>query len=102
MPSPWPLATRFGRLSQIVGALLASTGAIVLLAWAFDLAVLAANRWSPSAPAAGAILVAGLSLFLAGRVLVRSETQHDAAVQALRDSEALYHSLVEGLPLNIF
>jgi PAS domain S-box-containing protein len=48
------------------------------------------------------LLVAGVSLFVAGRILVRSETQHDAAVQALRDSEALYHSLVEGLPLNIF
>jgi PAS domain S-box-containing protein len=36
------------------------------------------------------------------RQLHRAEVQHTAAEQALRDSEALYHSLVEGLPLNLF
>ena len=104
MPSPWPLATRFGRLSQVIGAALAGVGATILLAWAFDLTAITrfTDGWTPSPPAGGALLIAGISLFLAGRVLVRSETQHDAAVQALRDSEALYHSLVEGLPLNIF
>src|SRR5688572_16501943 len=104
MPSPSPLAIRFGRFSQIAGAILVLIGGFALVAWAVDASALSSvgdlGRFNPLA--AIAVLLAGSTLFLAGRVLVRSERHHNAAVQALRDSEALYHSLVEGLPLNIF
>jgi PAS domain S-box-containing protein len=107
MPSPSPLAIRFGRFSQIAGAILVLIGLVMLTGWIFGevsqeigYGVDLAGPSNP--PAAITVLFAGTTLFLAGRVLVRSERQHNAAVQALRDSEALYHSLVEGLPLNIF
>jgi PAS domain S-box-containing protein len=88
-----------------VGAAVFCLGAVELAGWPFEgsafvlfgLPGAAANRL-----AAIALVVAGISLFLAGWILVRSESRQDAATQALRDSEALYHSLVEGLPLNIF
>jgi two-component system sensor histidine kinase/response regulator len=105
MPSPWPLATRFGRFSQIVGAAVVGLGIVILVAWSVDssaLASIGADGLAPSLSAGIAFLIAGSSMFLAGRILVHSESKHDAAVEALRDSEALYHSLVEGLPLNIF
>ncbi len=47
------------------------------------------------------VVLAGL-VWSNARLLHRAEAQHERAEQALRDSEALYHSLVEGLPLNIF
>ncbi len=60
-------------------------------------------------PAFGlSLLVVLTTVVLAGvvwsnaRLLHRAEAQHERAEQALSDSEALYHSLVEGLPLNIF
>ena len=102
MPSPWPLATRFGRIAQFAGAAIAAVSSAFLLAWAFDPFPFGNESWAPRPLACAAILLTGVLLFVAGWVLVRSEAQHDAAVQALRDSEALYHSLVEGLPLNIF
>jgi PAS domain S-box-containing protein len=104
MPSPSPLAIRFGRFSQVAGAILVLIGALALAAWAAGSSALSSlGGLGPFNPlAASAVLLAGSTLFLAGRVLVRSERQHNAAVQALRDSEALYHALVEGLPLNIF
>jgi two-component system, sensor histidine kinase and response regulator len=105
MPSPSPLAIRFGRFLQIAGGILVVMGVCVLLAWSFESSgdqSLGGVRGPFNPLSAIAALLAGAMLFLAGRVLVRSEEHHNAAVQALRDSEALYHSLVEGLPLNIF
>src|SRR5687767_2840561 len=97
MPSRRPLAIYFGRLSQIAG--------IVIVCLAFGvgvLSVLSEEGGLAARPTAFAFLLAGAMLFLAGRILHRVERQHNVAQQALRDSEALYHSLVEGLPLNIF
>src|SRR5690606_5340034 len=46
-------------------------------------------------------LLAAMIWWNAG-MLYRAELAHGEAARALEDSEALYHSLVESLPLNIF
>ncbi len=50
------------------------------------------------------LVILGLSLLIGANAasLDRKEQEHGAAEQALRDSQVLYHSLVESLPLNLF
>jgi len=97
MPFRLSLAIYFGRFSQIAGLVVVCLGVALLL-------VRASSGQGIVATGATAIgfLFAGISLFVAGRILHRVESRHTIAEKALRDSEALYHSLVEGLPLNMF
>ena len=104
MPCPSPLAIRFGRFLQIAGGILVVMGVCVLLAWSFGLRATRplAVFGDHSILFAIAALLAGVMLFLAGRVLVDPRNITTPRYRRAGDSEALYHSLVEGLPLNIF
>jgi PAS domain S-box-containing protein len=102
MPSRPSLPIYFGRFSQIAGGAIVCLAMVILGGWIF-----APPADGGSGPiglnlmTVGVLLFAGGALFSAGRILLRIEVQHDVAQKALRDSEALYSSLVEGLPLNI-
>ena len=86
------------------GALLVVTlGCLALAGWVFNLELL--NRYHAavaSHPATVlALILGGSALWWYARLHDRAAAEHQQAEQALRDSEALYHSLVETLPINV-